>query len=63
MRWLLAAALAALPLGPAQAAEVPPDVAAAVKAAMPQIAKYSSIRAGLPRLASVAAIIATMMTA
>lgn len=37
MRWLLAAALAALSLGPAQAAEVPPDVAAAVKAAMPQM--------------------------
>lgn len=37
MRWLLAAALAALPLGPAQAAEVPADVAAAVKAAMPQM--------------------------
>lgn len=37
MRWLLAAALAALSLGPAQAAEVPADVAAAVKAAMPQM--------------------------
>lgn len=37
MRWLLAAALAALSLGPAQAAELPADVAAAVKAAMPQM--------------------------